>query len=70
MAEWAERGAESGAPTMAAYFAFETLAGALLHLVGLGLIMGILLGAGGALVGTLARRGNNWIRKRTESVAA
>jgi hypothetical protein len=51
IAEWAARGAQSGAPSMAAYFAFETYAGAFLHLIVLGLIMGLLLGLIGGLVG-------------------
>jgi hypothetical protein len=42
--------AYSTAPTLAAYLAYETLAGAFLHLIVLGLGMGVLLGvAGGAL---------------------
>jgi hypothetical protein len=41
--EWAARGTASGAPTMAAYFAWETFAGAILHLTVLGVIMGGLL---------------------------
>ena len=51
MQEWAERQTESGAPNMATYFAYETLAGALLHLVLLGLIMGGLMGVIGGCIG-------------------
>jgi len=51
IAEWAVRGAQSEAPSMAAYFAFETYAGAFLHLIVLGLMMGLLLGLIGGLVG-------------------
>ncbi len=49
--EWAERHAESGAPNMATYFAYETMGGALLHLVVLGIIMGTLMGAIGGGIG-------------------
>ena len=50
VAEWAAREASAKAPSMEAYFAFETFAGGLMHLVLLGLIMGVVLGAvGGAL---------------------
>ncbi len=45
VAEWATRGADERAPSMAAYFAFETLAGAVLHLTVLGPVMGAVLGA-------------------------
>ena len=51
--EWAARGAHSGAPSMAAYFAFETLAGALMHLAVLGVLMGVLLGALGGAIGKI-----------------
>lgn len=54
--EWAAGGAQSGAASMATYFAYETLAGAVLHLVVLGLGMGGLLGLlGSALGASLAR---------------
>lgn len=58
VAEWADRGATSGAPTMAAYFAFETFAGAFLHLIVLGFGMGGLLGVVGGVFG----RGARWVR--------
>jgi hypothetical protein len=54
LAEWAARGPQTGAPSMAAYFAFETLAGGLMHLVILGLIMGILLGFLGGMLGKIS----------------
>jgi hypothetical protein len=54
VAEWAERGAGSHAPTMASYFAFETFAGAILHLVMAGLVMGTLLGLLGGVLGKSA----------------
>jgi hypothetical protein len=53
VAEWAARGPASGAPGMAAYFAFESLAGALMHLLVLGVAMGVLLGVIGGAVGRL-----------------
>jgi hypothetical protein len=49
--EWSARGATSGTPNMAVYFAYQTLAGALLHLVVLGAIMGIVLGLLGGVLG-------------------
>lgn len=49
--EWAERHTASGAPDMATYFAYETLSGALLHLVVLGIIMGVLMGLIGGGIG-------------------
>ncbi len=63
--EWAALGSRTAAPTMAAYFAYETLAGAFGHLLVLGLGMGGLLGmVGGAIgkgvraAGYLAARGH------------
>ncbi len=53
--EWAARGAASGAPTMAAYFAYETFAGAMLHLTVLGVVMGGLLGIVGGAIGKTMR---------------
>ncbi|HET8840088.1 MAG TPA: hypothetical protein VFN35_01415 [Ktedonobacteraceae bacterium] len=49
--EWSARGATSETPGMAVYFAYQTLAGALLHLVVLGAIMGIVLGLLGGILG-------------------
>jgi hypothetical protein len=54
IAEWSLRQAGSGAPTMAAYFAYETFAGAFLHLLILGLCMGGLLGIFGGVIGKIA----------------
>lgn len=51
VSEWIGRGIGITAPNMAAYFAFETLAGALGHLTVLGFVMGSLLGAIGGSVG-------------------
>lgn len=56
VAEWAERGAGSGAPSLAAYLAGEMLAGAVLHLLILGLAMGVVLGVAGGGLGWLWRR--------------
>lgn len=53
--EWAARGATSGTPNMAVYFAYQTLAGAILHLVVLGAIMGIVLGVLGGILGKFWR---------------
>ena len=49
--EYAARGPASQAPDMATYFAYDTMAGALLHLVVLGLMMGALLGVVGGVLG-------------------
>lgn len=60
LAEWASRGRDSTAPTIAHYLAWETVAGAFLHLVVLGLGMGFVLGVLGGLLGKAAKR---WQRK-------
>jgi hypothetical protein len=49
--EWAMRGSSNGAPTMAAYFGYETLRGASGHLVVLGIVMGGVLGIVGSVIG-------------------
>jgi len=49
--EWAERGPTSGAPNMATYFAYQTMGGSILHLLVLGIAMGVLLGGIGGGVG-------------------
>ena len=51
ISEWIGRGTGGIAPTMAAYFAFETFAGAFGHLIILGLVMGSLLGVIGGSIG-------------------
>jgi len=61
--EWAERASASIAPSMAAYFAFETFAGAFGHLVVLGIVMGGLLGMMGGAMGKGTQRTARWIRK-------
>src|SRR5947209_4843793 len=65
-AEWSARGATSGTPNMATYFAYQTLAGALLHLVVLGAMMGIVLGLIG---GALGKIGNVVGKKMTAKSA-
>lgn len=65
-AEWSARGATSGAPNMATYFAYQTLAGALLHLVVLGAVMGIVLGLVGGAFGKLG----NFIGKKVTTKSA
>ncbi len=55
VSEWNAVAATSGAPSMAAYFAFETLAGALVHLLVLGTLMGALAGGLGGVLGFGAR---------------
>ncbi|HEY7983611.1 MAG TPA: hypothetical protein VID73_05550 [Ktedonobacterales bacterium] len=56
-AEFAVRGPSSATPDMATYFARDTAAGALGHLVLLGVIVGLLLGALGGGIGALAAHG-------------
>jgi hypothetical protein len=65
VAEWAARGPASGAPDLPTYLAYETLAGALGHLVALGIVAGALLGGLGGLVGWGSRR----VRRRQGPVA-
>lgn len=62
LAEWAALGAGAPAPTMAAYFAYETLAGAMGHLLVLGVLMGLLLGGLGGVVGKGLRALTHFIR--------
>lgn len=51
--EWSVRGASSGVPNIAVYFAYQTLAGAVLHLIVLGILMGFVLGLAGSIVGKI-----------------
>ena len=51
IAEWAANTGTTDASTMAAYFAFETFAGAFGHLVLIGAILSSLLGAFGGVIG-------------------
>src|SRR5262249_46297810 len=54
--EWTTRGAASGAPDLPTYLAYETLAGAIAHLLALGIGAGALLGGLGGLLGVGLRR--------------
>lgn len=63
VAEWAERGISSAAPAIAAYFAFETFAGASGHLVVLGIGMGGVLGAVGGVAGKGIQEATRWIHR-------
>lgn len=56
VAEWAARSGSTAAPSMAEYFATQTLAGAIGHLLLIGLVMGSALGAVGGLAGLAGRR--------------
>jgi hypothetical protein len=62
VAEWAVRGTDTNAPTMAAYYAYETFAGAFLHLIVLGVFMGLLLGLLGGTFGMVIKASCRWIR--------
>lgn len=53
IAEWKNLNNQNQYPNMAVYFAYQTMAGAMLHLVVLGAIMGLLLGIIGGLLGKL-----------------
>jgi hypothetical protein len=53
--EWADVKASINFPDMAVYFAYQTLAGAIMHLFILGLIFGLILGSIGGLSGKLLR---------------
>jgi hypothetical protein len=65
--EWAARGTDSSAPTIAAYFAYETFAGAFLHLTVLGIVMGGRLGILGGISGKVLRVAEAVILKRSEN---
>ena len=53
IAEWTDMKGKTNYPDMAFYFAYQTFAGAIMHLIILGIIMGILLGVIGGLAGKL-----------------
>jgi hypothetical protein len=55
IAEWTDMKGKTNYPDMASYFAYQTFAGAMIHLTILGIIMGVLLGIAGGLIGKLAR---------------
>jgi hypothetical protein len=66
LAEWSNRAKDSTAPTMASYFAYETFAGALLHLLVLGIGMGFVLGVVGGMLGKLVKRGQHVLQHRLQ----
>ena len=51
--EWNALKDKNHYPAMSVYFAYETLAGAMLHLIVLGGIMGLLLGIAGGFIGKI-----------------
>lgn len=51
--EWTDMKNTRQYPSIAVYFAYQTLAGAMLHLIILGAVMGLLLGIIGGLAGKL-----------------
>ena len=63
IAEWSGQPRGVTAPTMAAYFAYETFAGAFLHLTVLGIGMGFVLGMVGGALGALTKRGQRTLRR-------
>jgi hypothetical protein len=63
IAEWAASGINGRTLSMAAYFAYETFAGAFLHLVVLGLLMGLLLGVFGGAVGKAVLLAGKWTQR-------
>jgi hypothetical protein len=64
IAEWSQRGASSHTPSMGVYFAYQTLAGAIMHLLILGILMGGVLGLLGGLIGKafsiISQLNSNW----------
>ena len=68
LAEWSVRQANTPA-TMAAYFAYETFAGAFLHLIVLGIIMGALLGIVGGVGGRIAGMAVHFTHRTGESTS-
>jgi hypothetical protein len=53
IAEWSNIRGKTNYPDIASYFAYQTFAGAIMHLIILGIIMGVLLGVIGGLAGKL-----------------
>jgi hypothetical protein len=53
ISEWSDMKGKTNYPDMASYFAYQTFAGAIMHLIILGIIMGLLLGIIGGLTGKL-----------------
>lgn len=56
MTEWRTVGSGSGVPNMEVYFVYQTLAGAVLHLVVLGVGMGVVLGVVGGIIAKIANK--------------
>lgn len=54
--EWNDLKATENSPGMDVYFAYQSFAGALMHLIILGAIMGLLLGFAGGVSGKILRR--------------
>lgn len=67
IAEWSGRRAVGDVPTMASYFAYETFAGAFLHLIVLGPVMGGLLGVLGGVIGRGTRQAVQYFKKGQQS---
>jgi len=53
IAEWVDMKGITNYPDMATYFAYQTFAGAIMHLIILGIFMGVLLGLIGGLIAKL-----------------
>ena len=53
--EWSDISKNTHYPSMKVYFAYETMAGALMHLTILGIVMGLLLGVLGGIMGKSIR---------------
>lgn len=54
--EWADLSSKADIGTMPVYFAFQTLAGAMMHLYVLGALMGLILGGLGGLASSILVR--------------
>jgi hypothetical protein len=59
IAEWSDMKGKTNYPDMASYFAYQTFAGAIMHLIILGIIMGVMLGIIGGLTAKLFSLMNN-----------
>ena len=56
ISEWSAISITTNTPNINVYFAYQTLAGAILHLIVLGIIMGIILGFVGGIIGRNIKR--------------
>jgi hypothetical protein len=54
--EWSDSKMTADTPNMAVYFAYQTLAGAIMHIYILGVISGLVLGSLGGLTGLIIKR--------------